>query len=218
MTRVRWLLLRPAPDWGLRKAQRRAITAMPGLERVAEAGGWDLFRVRARPSHPEWFDRIAAGPQQGRTVLGTPAIPLDPGATRGALRVPRDAASAQPGAGLRLRPTAVNLGGTAWPVATWETDAAKISLRTTLRSSDSPAAEETVALYDLPRDLFPGEAMSFEVWTKAPREPGGYTLDLDLVQGGTAPLPLVGPRARLAVTVEPEAPQTERSPSRPAAP
>jgi hypothetical protein len=67
MTHVRWLLLRPRPEWP-DPAVRESILRLDGVETVAERDGWTLVRVARAPRRPDWFAAIAAG--------GVPSVPV----------------------------------------------------------------------------------------------------------------------------------------------
>jgi hypothetical protein len=63
MTHVRWLLLRPVPDWPDPEV-RAGLLASPDVQPVAIEEGWILAQLRRQPERAEWFQAIAAGAQR----------------------------------------------------------------------------------------------------------------------------------------------------------
>lgn len=79
MPHLRWLLIRPAQDWprpGDRTAFLNRLEAYPGaLARSWPVRGFLLVEVGLEPRRPQWFRALAAGPTEGRSLLGTPFGP-----------------------------------------------------------------------------------------------------------------------------------------------
>ena len=63
-TLLRWVVVRPAPDWGGRPARETFLDAMervPGVRRVADVHGWSVLEIDRSPVHGERFAAIAQG-------------------------------------------------------------------------------------------------------------------------------------------------------------
>jgi len=207
MTHVRWLLLRPARDWGgepRRQGFLDALRANHAVVRHWNVEDWMMLRLARIPRRPEWFAAIAAGPREGRSLLGTPLAPLSSSAAVGALEVESPPAEVRPGAMPSIRLVVRNLGDAAWPVAVApsgpQTHTVGIAARWVPR--DAPDANPEPQTLALRRDLPAEQTMRDEIRPVAPARAGRYDLELRLVQGDgpTFPDPPGGP-VRLPIEV-----------------
>jgi hypothetical protein len=207
MTHLRWLLLRPAREWGGEPRRQEflgALRASDALDRQWDIDGWTLVRLARGPQHPELFAAIAAGPRPGRTVLGTPLVALPSSAARGGLVVEASPSQVHPGSLAAIEVAVTNWGDATWPVVVApgapSTHAVRIAVRWLPR--DIPEANTESRTYALWADLSAGETIRDTIRVIAPALPGTYDLELRLVQveGATFPDPAGGP-VRLAIEV-----------------
>jgi len=226
MTHVRWVLLRPAADWGSdtrRRSLERGLMSSPALGPPIYLGvpGWTLFPVVRGPMHPEWFAAIASGWQPHTTVLGTALAPIAEkdaiGAVEGVLLPQQAFAGFSYSAGLRV----LNEGGVTWPTSsapnspmklaiTFEDDipdAYRVVLASRWRSLDTGVQGEVQQQW-LRRDLAPGEMLTDVLTLSAPQAPGTYELEVRLHQIDGARFDDPGNRVLRAMVSVVEAPPT----------
>ncbi|MEW6270961.1 MAG: hypothetical protein AB1689_16885 [Thermodesulfobacteriota bacterium] len=80
MTRVGWILLRPARYWAdveTRASFARELTSLSGVGPAWEIDGWTLLAVRREPRHADWFDAIARGDLPREVLATRPAPSVD---------------------------------------------------------------------------------------------------------------------------------------------
>jgi hypothetical protein len=207
LTHVRWLLLRPADYWSDASAPARVL-ALPGVERVLERDGWVLARVGRPMRRREWYEAIAAGYRPGRTVLGTPLVPLADGEAVGvveAAQPPPDVARA--GTVVLLDVRIRNGGPRPWPVVVPPSAPTAHTVRALARwtrvgggrAEPAPSVEPV----RLRRDVPAGDMLGQVIPVRTPGEPGTYDLVVGLEQEGGATFAAAGNvplRARLTVT------------------
>lgn len=202
MTHLRWLVLWPDPPLQAEPVLR-GVAALPGVQRVAVADGWQLLRVDRVRGHPEWYEALAGGPRAGMTLLGTPLRPLTEDEADGRVRLGAPPGEVVAGGLVQLVVRLENAGRLAWPVALPPnapgTYAVWLVARWTSLDGRAASAPQAVALR---RDVPAGESLLQPLWLAAPPAPGTYALEARLHQAegatfqgpGNAPL-----RIRLAV-------------------
>ena len=120
MTHLRWLLIRPSRDWprlGDRTAFLNRLGAYPGaLGRRWQVRRFLLVEVGLKPRRPQWFRALAAGPIEGRSLLGTPFAPGVAPAARSRILVANPPVRAGVLNSVALDLTISNLGESDWPV------------------------------------------------------------------------------------------------------
>lgn len=213
LTHVRWLLLRPADEWGapaLRKAMLAEFRGAPDLGPSWQIDGWFLQRVDLEPGHREWFEALRAPRRADRTLLGASLAPLPDDAT-GVVRITGDGSRrVRAGAALRVSVEVFNPGSAAWPVLAGGGAQAPgaVHLESTWTALDGAGQERgAVETHALPRDVSAGDRLQSDLWLVAPSRPGPYEVELSLRQtGGRAFERSRDATAHLAVRVEPAVP------------
>ncbi len=199
MTHLRWLLLRPPADW-LRPellAQRERLRRLDQARLVLTLEGWELLRIDSVPNHPEWFAAIAAGPVQGRTVLGAPLVPIPEQAAKAVVlgtNVPFLARTATP---LALGVQVTNVGTVTWPVTTPVSMPHAYTVVLLVRWWPADAAHDDGAVAraeqgGLRHEVSPAETLRQTMWVTTPAEPGTYDLEVAVRQEGGARFDGVG--------------------------
>ncbi len=133
-----------------------------------------------------------------------PHAPLPEGAFRARVEAPDAPLTMRAGKQATLRVLVRNEGDAVWPGRDWSADALQVELGN--HWLDASAARE-VAHDDgrapLVGDLAPGGEREFRLTVNAPKEPGDYVLEIDMVQEGVSWFALKGSSpARLRVKVE----------------
>jgi len=141
MTHLRWLLIRPRGDWpgpGDRTVfLNRLLGAFPG----AFVGSWqvrgflivDLVEVGLKPHRQQWFRALAAGPTEGRSLLGTSfGLAVAP-AARSSILVANPPGEVDVRNFVTLDLTISNLGESDWPVFVPPPQAGKAEFQRALR-------------------------------------------------------------------------------------
>jgi hypothetical protein len=203
LTHLRWLLLRPRDFWPDATLAERLL-ALPGVEQTLARDGWVLARVERPVRRRGWYEAIAAGYVEGRTVLGTPLEVLSEADAIGvveAAQPPPDLV--RPGAVVLLDLRVRNAGTRAWPVVVPTGVPATHTVR--LLARWTPVGRGAALLADvvrLRRDVPAGDTLEQVVPLSAPHDPGDYELVIALGQEngagftGTGNVPL---RVRIAV-------------------
>lgn len=122
-TGVRWVLIRPLPDWRLnqppRAVVRAALVDSPRALGAHELDGWTLVELGAAPQGSDWADAIRMGAGGGgQTALGASIADLQDGASTGrvgATWLP-EAPPASP-AFVRILVAVENRGSATWPAS-----------------------------------------------------------------------------------------------------
>jgi len=214
MTHLRWLLLHPAAEWRVPKANvRTALLGLPELRHVVTQDGWELLSVGRQPQHPEWFAALAAGPRAGQTLLGTPLVHLASAGAVARVSAPKAPAQALAGPPLSLALQITNAGAAPWPVTVPPRAPLTYTVRMIARWWPPlvPHEDGTTVVWqdvELPRDVPAGEELPWTVWLQTPFAPGPYDVEVGVRQvdgarfdgPGNEPL-----RLRLEMTARPAA-------------
>lgn len=197
MTRLRWILVRPARDWSVPQQRKRLLWGLEAVSGVGPivplSGGWRLVAVHSPVQHPEWFDVIQAGSTADRSVLGTPLRALEPAKTASRLKLdllepaPPGPLQVHRGEEKPLGFRVENLGRDPWPVADTEPDLLPWAVKLDARwhSLDRPEEEPRDAgRVSLLRDVPGGESVRATTIVHVPSEPGRYLLEVGLEQAG----------------------------------
>jgi hypothetical protein len=188
LTHLRWILVRPPDEWPDAAVRQRFLDGLgryPARGPSWTIGPWVLQRLDRVPSHPTWFDWLAAGPRPGHSVLGTP---LEPIPERDAIA----AISARVGPGkvfsrsfVGVAVAAANRGAATWPawVAGGSSEQGLVRWTARWRRVDGSRAEwgppTTVRLR---RDVPPNETLAQSIVLGTPAEPGSYELRIAVEQ------------------------------------
>jgi hypothetical protein len=176
-TRLRWVLLRPRATWR-RPENRKAWWRIPGVEHVAEADGYDLFRIDRRGDERRWYSAIHRGPSAGATVLGTPLGPL-PADSAAAVVEDVNLSEMVAGRWAIISPRVLNIGGETWPAVPGESDDRfRVQLVARWQSLPTEAGGSRIPeqTCKLPWDLRPSGELRAVCFVQAPPEPGLYEL------------------------------------------
>jgi hypothetical protein len=198
MTHVRWILLRPDRDWPRgRREQFLKGLASSGMAAIGELGAWSLVRLDRTPEHPKWFASLASGTSPGKTILGTPLVPLPRLGRVVRWQVVDSPAQPWPARGLeKIRLRITNAGTVDWPavppprapLSGFRPHAAPRTAyvvemtpvwRDLQPTGDAVEAPRPVALW---RDVPAGESLEQEIRVRVPDSVGTYHLDLELGQ------------------------------------
>jgi hypothetical protein len=182
MTELRWILLRPAPEWSIPEERTRyqsALKAHPRVRRVEDVGDFTLVELAPTSRHPDWFRSLAAGPSHGFSALGTPLVRLPASADADVrLRAPARAVAGQP---LAIDVALANRGTRGWPAAAPARPGVPASVHLELRWQDA-AGSSPPEIVELRRDVPAGETLAEHLTTTAPARPGTYRLEIALHQ------------------------------------
>lgn len=181
-TRLRWVLLRPPSAWR-QPEKRKAWWGVPGVEHVAAADGYDLFRID-RQAKGRWYSAIRRGPVEGATILGTPLRPLSAEAAIGIVSGV-ELTEVAAGAWSLVGASVLNAGDETWPAGWSKLDKRfrvqlvwswrRLPRSSTEEANDDLALERTC---DLPWDLPPRRRVGLGCYVQAPSEPGLYELTI----------------------------------------
>lgn len=172
-----------------------------GLERVKVFGSDVLLRVTRTPVN----DRRARFLSTTETLAGLPRRLVGPSCP-GEIRlgeVPPE--PWRPSSSVTVQLVVSNRGDAPWPG-----DGVIPRLLVQLRACFEPANRSgcTAAMRPLGRDIAPGETVTMRTMLRTPQQRGAYTLVLELVQVGGAPLAHCGTEPlRVPVTIGPPPPQ-----------
>jgi hypothetical protein len=192
ITHLRWIVVRPADEWpdpSSRDWFLAGLDRKPALGPSWTIDGWVVQRLDRKPKHRRWFDAVAAGPQPGRSVLGTSLAPIpEPEAIA--------SVSARVGPGrvlsgwfLGAQATARNRGAATWP--TWaaggSTAPGLVGWEVRWRRAGGTSADWGPAqVLPLRRDVLPTETLGQPLVVRTPAEPGAYDLRIALKQNDGA--------------------------------
>jgi 4-amino-4-deoxy-L-arabinose transferase-like glycosyltransferase len=129
--------------------------------------------------------------------------PMPEGAFRAEITLLDAPSSMRAGERATLRVSVKNAGDSAWPGRAWRSDALQVGI-----GNHWLAAEEREVTHDdgrapLASDLRVGESREMELTINAPKEPGEYMLEVDVLQEGVSWFALKGSKtARARVRVE----------------
>ena len=187
LTHMRWLLLRPVESWpGEKRKQREEIRTSKLFLHAASHAGWVLLRVRKEPRNDKWYDAVAAGPQPGQTLLGTPLAPLAPDDTAALVTgvIPPTLAA---GRWVAIVVHVKNMGAAAWPVSALDPDAPVVRLVLEWWPADggTSAAPLETKTFLLPLDVEPAEDVALLRWIRTLDQPGDYDIRFRVEQVGS---------------------------------
>jgi hypothetical protein len=212
MTRLRWILLRPASNWGSAENRERFLRDLMALSGVGprwQLGDFDLIAVTRRPRHPGWHDALEK-PRRDRTLLGAPLVRLDEARTASVIKLRGHAAklpsiATEPGRKIFLSLRLENRGEETWPAALAAQSALPLEVvlggRWQQPDRESRPAPARPLRFRLARDVPSGEVFDLNEWVVVPETPGRYHLifSLDQIDGAR----FAGDRnPPLAVTVD----------------
>jgi hypothetical protein len=181
------IVIRPE-DVGGATPRRRLLAGLaryPGIGPSWTAGPWVVQRLDRVPEHDAWFQALAAGPQAGRSVLGTPLAPLTESDAIASIST-----HVSPGPVLArwfvgIEASATNRGSAAWP--TWAAGGwnqpGLVQWRARWRRADDAAAPWSAPhAFPLRHDVAPGETLAQQLIVPTPEQPGSYELQITLAQ------------------------------------
>jgi hypothetical protein len=181
MTRLRWIVLRPAREWSSADEYRRHVENLrthPRVRSTTPAGDFTLVELDPTSRHPDWYESLAAGPRRGFSALGTPLVRL-PETPRAAMRVDVPAGIVVD-APVDVTVTIANRGTLAWAAAAPARPGAPHSVR--LELAWIGAGDLPTTLHELRRDVPAGEELTQIVTTAAPPRAGDARLAVTLRQ------------------------------------
>ena len=152
-----------------------------GLTLAAEWPDAAIYRVQL-PLRHDLRDRVLS---TERTLDGTPIAPLGERCAGALELVGWTPSSPVAGAEAEAQLRVVNHSEMPWPAAGFY-PRNLVGARAVIRRPDGVAISKWRAT--LPHDPKPGELLEFGVELRAPAQPGGYLLHVDLVQDGVKPL------------------------------
>jgi hypothetical protein len=188
LTHLRWIVVRPEGEWQDAGQRRRLLAGLARYPRRGPtwtAGSWVVQRLDRVPEHECWFQALAAGPQAGRSVLGTSlASMLESDA------VASVAAHVSPGPVVAqwfvgIEANATNRGAAAWPTwaaGGWDAPGLVQWRARWRRADDAAAAWNAPHAFPLRHDVAPGETLSQQLIVPTPEQPGSYELQISLAQ------------------------------------
>ena len=153
-------------------------------------------RCRVVAEEPPYVVYVA-----GETGRAREALP--DGAFRASITILNPPASMRAGGRATLRVEVVNAGDSVWPGRAWRSDAFQVGVGNHWLDAEGREVVHDDGRAPLASDLRPGEARKFELTVNAPKEPGEYTLEVDVLQEGVSWFALKGSKtARARVRVE----------------
>jgi hypothetical protein len=154
------------------------------------------IRCRVIAEEPPYVVYVAG--EQGRA-----REPMPDGAFRASITIPNPPASMRAGGRATLRVSVTNAGDAVWPGRAWRSDAFQVGVGNHWLDAVGREAVHDDGRAPLSSDLRPGEAREFELTINAPKEPGDYTLEVDVLQEGVSWFALKGSEpAHMRVRVE----------------
>ena len=134
---------------------------------------------------------------------GRERAPLPEGAFRAEITFLDAPASMRAGGRAALRVVVKNAGDYAWPSRAWRSDAFQVGIGNHWLDAGGREVIHDDGRTPLLSDLRPGESRETELTINAPKEPGEYTLEVDVLQEGVSWFALKGSKtARARVRVE----------------
>jgi hypothetical protein len=151
---------------------------------------------RVVAEEPPYVVYIAGEEDRART-------PLPEGAFRAEVTLDDAPLSMRPGGRATLRVLIKNVGDSVWPGRTWESDSFQVGIGNHWLNADGIELTHDDGRAPLEADLPPGDSRLVELTVNAPKEPGDYLLEVDMLQEGVSWFALKGSRtARVRVRVE----------------
>jgi hypothetical protein len=187
MTHLRWIVVRPEEEWADAGERRRLLAGLaryPALGPSYTVGPWIVQRVDRAPEHRAWFDAVAAGPQAGRSALGTPVrqIPEPEAIASISARVYPGPVLARWFVGMEV--SATNRGAATWPAwaaGGWN-ESGLVHWQARWRRAEDGATWGAPHVFPLRRDVTPNETLAQPLIVPTPAEPGAYELEVTLAQ------------------------------------
>lgn len=134
---------------------------------------------------------------------GRERVPLPEDAFRAEITLADPPASMRAGGRATLRVTVGNASDFAWPGRTWSSDAFQIGIGNHWLDAEGREVIHDDGRAPLASDLRPGERREMELTINAPKEPGEYTLEVDVLQEGVSWFALKGSKtSRTRIRVE----------------
>jgi 4-amino-4-deoxy-L-arabinose transferase-like glycosyltransferase len=125
------------------------------------------------------------------------------GAFRAEITLTDAPASLRAGGRAALRVRVTNAGDSVWPGRAWKSDAFQVGIGNHWLDAEGREVIHDDGRAPLASDLAPGESREMELNVNAPKEPGEYTLEVDVLQEGVSWFALNGSKtARARVRVE----------------
>jgi hypothetical protein len=153
-------------------------------------------RCRVVAEEPPYVVYVAGEPGRGRA-------PVPEGAFRAEITLPDAPASMRARGRATLRVVVGNASDSAWPGREWRSDALQVAVGNHWLDAEGREAVHDDGRTPLLSDLRPGESREMELTINAPKEPGEYTLEVDVLQEGVSWFALKGSKtARARVRVE----------------
>jgi len=129
--------------------------------------------------------------------------PMPDGAFRAEITLLDAPAAMRAGARATLRVKVTNAGDSAWPGRAWKSDAFQVGIGNHWLDAGGLEVTHDDGRAPLASDLRPGESRELELTINAPKEPGEYALEVDVLQEGVSWFALKGSKtARAPVRVE----------------
>jgi hypothetical protein len=188
LTHLRWILIRPTDEWPDPAVRQRFLNGLrryPALGPSWTIGPWILQRLDRAPAHQAWFDWLAAGPQPGRSVLGTPRGSIPEADAIAAVSARAGSSTVRSAWVTSVALEASNRGAAAWPTwgPTGSSEPGLVRWEARWRRADRPDGEwGPVTTVALRRDVPAGEALSQTIVLATPEEPGAYDLRVGVRQ------------------------------------
>jgi hypothetical protein len=193
MTRLRWILLRPASNWGTpakRNRFLRDLMNLPGAGPRWRIRDFDLVAVKRPARRADWYDALVEQ-RPGRTLLGAPLVPLDATRTASRIRLLGRAAqgaaiATEPGSKVLLSLRLENRGRETWPSALAGRSAMplEVVLKGRWQRADGPSGAPPAkpVLFRFARDIPAGDRFDLSGWIAVPEKAGRYQLVFALEQ------------------------------------
>ena len=129
--------------------------------------------------------------------------PMPEGAFRAEITLTNPPASMRAGGRATLRVAVRNASDSAWPGRAWRSDAFQVGIGNHWLDAEGREVIHDDGRAPLASDLRPGEQREMELTINAPKEPGEYTLEVDVLQEGVSWFALKGSKtSRTRVRVE----------------
>ncbi|HEV7889147.1 MAG TPA: glycosyltransferase family 39 protein [Pyrinomonadaceae bacterium] len=129
--------------------------------------------------------------------------PMNEGAFRAEVTLTNAPASMRAGGRATLRVVVENASGSVWPGRAWKSDAFQVGVGNHWLDAEGREVAHDDGRAPLTSDLRPGESREMELTINAPKEPGEYTLEVDVLQEGISWFALKGSKtSRTRVRVE----------------